>query len=163
MNTKYLLFAILFFIHTINSFAFVKNIQRILHTSVEMTSNNFNERTIYFNYLIGLRKTRNYIRRSSSIDCLKNNLNNNNTIGDTSELQIYNNSEVGVKQILMGNVVLDVSRVKYIHIYTNSENITLELDKNVQKQDSSSLFDKMKNLEAIINTISILNQILNNK
>jgi hypothetical protein len=60
----------------------------------------------------------------------------------------------------MGNVIIDVTNVKEIHIKTNKEAIIIELDKN--KHDNlPALITNVNNLDSIISTLSLLSKILN--
>lgn len=132
------------------------------------SSNNCNERHLYLNYLRGLRKTKNYIRSTSNIDSLKyilnytnvfinNYTNTNNTLVSSHK---YDNTDIGIKNIIIGsNLVLDVSNIKYIHISSNNDNLTIELDK-AKKSDLTDVFNKLGNIETLINTLNILNQLL---
>lgn len=138
-------------------------------------SSNCNERALYLNYLIGLRKTRNYIKQGTkNIDSLKYILNTTNRIVNktyenstiTSNSLIKNigidNTEIGIKNIMFGkNIVLDVSNVKYIHISTDNDSISIEIDKKKDNIDTTTLFDKINNVEILLNTLSLLNQFLN--
>ena len=118
-----------------------------------------NERTIYSTYLIGLRKTRRLF---------KNNTNINNVINFTHvfisnysmppEFNI-NNTEASVKSIKMGNIILDVSNVQYIHISTKKDKIIVELDK--QHENIFSVLQKVNSIDSIVNTILLLGKILN--
>lgn len=119
----------------------------------------YNERAIYSTYLIGLRKTRRL---------LKNNSNLNNIINFThvfisnysipNELNI-NNTGTQVKSITMGNIILDVSNVEYIHISTKKDKIILELDKH--QENVFSVLQKVNSIDSIINTILLFGKILN--
>jgi hypothetical protein len=99
---------------------------------------------------------------------LKNNSNLNNIINFThvfisnysipNELNI-NNTGTQVKSITMGNIILDVSNVEYIHISTKKDKIILELDKH--QENVFSVLQKVNSIDSIINTILLFGKILN--
>jgi hypothetical protein len=118
-----------------------------------------NERTIYSTYLIGLRKTKRL---------LKNNTNLNNIINFThvfisnysipNEFNI-NNTDTQIKSITMGNIILDVSNVQYIHISTKNDKIIVELDKH--QENVFSVLQKVSSIDSIVNAILLFGKILN--
>jgi hypothetical protein len=131
----------------------------ITYVSYAFTTNNIgigcSERTIYKNYLLGLRKTRKLLSNA-------NNTLQINFITDYTQIlphQYINNSETTVKNIIMGNIIVDVSTVKYIYIKTSNDSITLELDKSQIKDNN--IINNINNVETLINTLSILAKILN--
>lgn len=125
------------------------------------------ERLIYKNYLVGLRKTRRYITNSSNINSLVSIINfTNNFITNYTTPTTYinnstciNNTETIVKNIMMGNIILDVSNVKHIHITTSQDKIILELDKF--KKNDVNFMEQINNLDSLLSTISILGKIMN--
>jgi nitrate reductase NapAB chaperone NapD len=119
------------------------------------------ERTIYRNYLIGLRKTRKMLNNSTSIE----NINNlvsilNFTSKFVSNYTIINNTQVGAKNIVMANIILDVSNVREIHIKTNKDVLIVELDKTKQGA-LPQLLTNVNNIDSILNTLSLLAKLLN--
>jgi len=119
------------------------------------------ERTIYRNYLIGLRKTRKMLNNSTSIE----NINNlvsilNFTSKFVSNYTTINNTQVGAKNIVMANIILDVSNVKEIHIKTNKDVLIVELDKTKQGA-LPQLLTNVNNIDSILNTLSLLAKLLN--
>jgi len=122
------------------------------------------EQMIYRQYLIGLRKSRRLLNNASNINTLLSiaNFTNQfiNTYTTISNTTSFNNSEIGAKNIMMGNMVLDVSNVKYIKISTEKDTIIIELDKQQQKTDLN-LLERINNVETIINTVSLLGKIIN--
>lgn len=132
----------------------------IIYISYAFTTNNIGcERTIYKNYLLGLRKTRKLLSNAN------NTLQLNTIINFTSDYtqllthQYINNTDTTVKNIIMGNVILDVSTVKYIQIKTSNDSILLELDKSQTKDNN--IISNINNVETLVNTLSILAKILN--
>ena len=128
----------------------------IIYLSSAFSTNNIGcERTIYKNYLLGLRKTRKLLSNA-------NNTLQINFISDYRQpllLQYINNTENTVKNIIMGNVIVDVSTVKYIHIKTSNDSITLELDKSEIKENN--IISNINNVDTLVNTLSLLAKILN--
>lgn len=124
---------------------------------------NCNERTLYRNYLIGLRRTRKLLNNST------NNINNINSLVSilnftskfVSNYTIINNTQVGAKSIVMSNIILDVSNVREIHIKTQKDVLIVELDKTRREHPLPQLLNNVNNLDSILNTLSLLAKILN--
>lgn len=121
-----------------------------------------NERVIYARYLIGLRKTRRILTNATNVNAIVGIMNFTNEfvsnystvlpINSTS----FNNSEAGVKNIIMGNIVLDVTNVKQIHISTKKDKIIIELDKK-----QNNIFAIINNIDTYISTLALLGKIMN--
>lgn len=126
---------------------------------------NSNERALYKNYLIGLRKTRMYMNHSS-IDTIKNVLDYTNDFTKNNSMSFgtsVNNTELNVKSIVIGNIVIDVSTVKSIHVSTNNQSITIELDRkseDTKRVSYASIFGRLHNIDTMINTISFIGKII---
>lgn len=124
-----------------------------------------NEKKLYGSYLIGLRKTRRLLKNTSNVNTLFNILNFTNDFvsNNTKNFNnIYiNHTELSSKNIIMGNIILDVSSIKYIHIKTEKDHLIVELDKTEKQNNMMSLFGKINNIEAIISTVSIFGKIIN--
>jgi hypothetical protein len=135
---------------------------------------NICNRNIYKNYLLGLRKTRRYINNetisnmlnSTNIFVLNYNIFENNSTNNSNNIIEFNNTEVGVKNIIIGNINLDVSNVKNVYISTSKETIVLELDKkkheNNDKNINKFLYTGLSNIDTIVATITFLTKIINN-
>lgn len=125
---------------------------------------NCNERTIYKNYLIGLRKTRRYIHNTTNIDSLVSILNFTNDFVDNYSIinnsTLINNTNIGIKTITAGNMVLDVSNVKTIYISTKNDKIIIELDKQ-NDNNIINVLERINNIDALINTLSLFSKLLN--
>ena len=126
---------------------------------------NCNERAIYKNYLLSLRKIRKTVKTSTSnADGLvallnfTNNLISNNTIVLNNTQIELNNEDIGVKKIVMANMHIDVSNVKYIQISTKKDTIIVELDK---KNKLNNILNDISNIDALINTLSLLLKFMN--
>lgn len=117
------------------------------------------ERLIYKNYLIGLRKTKRYLNASATADTIVSIFNITNNFMPNNNVVNINNTDMVVKNIIVGNIILNVSNVKYIHISTSKEKIILELDK--VKQTDTNILEQINNIDSILSTISILGKIMN--
>lgn len=174
----------------INIFHPIGNRNNII-TPYSKSKNNINtkrkDRNIYSKYLLGLRKTRRLLLNNTNVNTLSfivnftnefvSNYTQNVVSNTTKNTNIsmhpatpsnpiitstyINNTETIVKNIMMGNIVLDVSNVKHIHISTKKDEITIELDKRVQTADIQYLLDNINNLDAIVTTITMIGKIMN--
>jgi hypothetical protein len=132
------------------------NIKQYLHSC------SCNERTIYKNYLIGLRKTRRYINNTTNINTLSSIVNFTNNFTQNVNISVpINNTDIGIKTITAGNMILDVSNVQYIYIYTKKDKLIVELDKNKNNVNILSILERINSVDALINTISLLSKFIN--
>jgi hypothetical protein len=106
-----------------------------------------NERTIYRNYLIGLRQTRKLLNNTSNVASILN---------FTAD---FTNSSTFAKHVIMGNVILDVSNIKQIHIKTEKDILIIELDK--KQADIQPIVTNINNIDGLINIVSLLAKMLN--
>jgi hypothetical protein len=143
---------------------------------------NENEKYLYGNYLVALRKCKRTINYSK----LFNNISEiaRDTMDTTEKTDIkgiaddiyfniknntiINNDQYIAKSISLANIKIDVSSVKYIQISTKNDTITIELDKNNDNDN-----DNFKNTEggfinydlgkidSLISAISILMNLMN--
>ena len=153
-----------------------------------------NEKFIYMKYLIGIRNFKkvyriikdnniidiqnfinliNYINTTQIANITENNYNNsifvNNSLFHNSTLFInntnINNNEKIAKNLILSNVYIDVSNVKYIQISTKNDTLIVELDKNNADTASSNnihnLMYDISNIETLISSISLLLKVLN--
>ena len=152
--------------------------------------NNFNnivcnEKFIYMKYLIGIRNFKRIYRimkDNSNID-IQNMINilnyinntqitNNNTSIFINNSMFNNNTDVNInnekmaKNLILSNIYIDVSNVKYIQISTKNDTLIVELDKNNAETIASSnnihniMFDITK-IETLISSISLIMKVLN--
>ena len=123
---------------------------------------NCNEKTIYRNYLIGLRKIRKTLKTTNignmvSIVNFTNTFVSNITwVANNTEI---NNEIVRAKQITISNINIDVSNVKYIQISTKNDTLVVELDK--KNKLSENILSDISNIDALINILSILTKVVN--
>jgi len=133
-----------------------------------------NEKYIYKSYLINLRKIKKTIKKSSNTDLINiiaNMMNSSNMIVENFEKQekvivkkdlIIDNKDLKAKNILLENIHIDVSNVKYVKISTVNDTLTIELDKKEIICNNSTLIKyDLKKLEAFISAISILMNVFN--
>ena len=147
-----------------------------------------NEKFIYMKYLIGIRnfkKIYRVIKDNSNIDIqniinILNYINNtqitNNNYTNSSifinNSMFNNNTDINInnekiaKTLILSNIYIDVSNIKYIQISTKNDTLIVELDKNNVETIASSnnihniMYDVTK-IETLISSISLLMKVLN--
>lgn len=133
---------------------------------------NENEKYLYGNYLVSLRKFKRAINYSKLFNNITNSIVdslNTSCVSNNKEdiyLNIKNNTFINndqyiAKNIILANIKIDVSTVKYIQIYTKNDTITIELDKNNQIIDSGFVNYDLGKIDSLISAISILMNLLN--
>lgn len=120
-----------------------------------------NEHVLYRKYLIGLRKTRKILQNNTNVNTMISILNFTNEYVKANNISVFNNTEVGAKNIIMGNIVLDVSNVKEIHIITKKDKIIVELDKKKDIIPITNVLSGINNIDSIITTIALIGKIMN--
>lgn len=150
-----------------------------------------NEKFIYMKYLIGVRNFKkiyriikdnsyidiqniiniiNYINTTQIANINENNIFVNNSLFHNTTLfinntGINNNNNKIAKHLILSNVYIDVSNVKYIKISTKNDTLIVELDKNNADTASSNnihnLMYDISNIETLISSISLLLKVLN--
>ncbi len=146
---------------------------------------NENEKYLYGNYLVTLRK----FKRTINYNKIFNNMTEQTkeSVGavgvagageDTRYIKgiaddiyfninnntIINNDQYIAKSISLANIKIDVSTVKYIQISTKNDTITIELDKNndnSKNTDSGFINYDLGKIDSLISAISILMNLLN--
>ena len=158
--------------------------------NLKLRNNNIvcNEKFIYMKYLIGIRNFKkvsriikdnsnidiqniiniiNYINTTQMTNITDNNifvnssltLNNSLFINNTS---VNNDNDNIAKNLILSNVYIDVSNVKYIQISTKNDTLIVELDKNnADKVTPNNIMYDISNIETLISTISLLLKVLN--
>jgi len=133
---------------------------------------NENEKYLYGNYLVSLRKFKRAINYSKLFNNITNSIVdslNTSCVSNNKEdiyLNIKNNTFINndqyiAKNIILANIKIDVSTVKYIQIYTKNDTITIELDKNNKIIDSGFVNYDLGKIDSLISAISILMNLLN--
>ena len=144
-----------------------------------------NEKFIYMKYLIGIRnfkKVYRIIKDNSNIDIqniinILNYINNTQITNNNSSIFINNsmfdnntdiniNNEKIAKTLILSNIYIDVSNVKYIQISTKNDTLIVELDKNNVENIAfpnnihNIMYDVTK-IETLISSISLIMKVLN--
>ena len=146
---------------------------------------NENEKYLYGNYLVTLRK----FKRTINYNKIFNNMTEQTKEsvgavgvagagGDTRYIKgiaddiyfninnntIINNDQYIAKSISLANIKIDVSTVKYIQISTKNDTITIELDKNndnAKNTEGGFINYDLGKIDSLISAISILMNLLN--
>jgi hypothetical protein len=169
------------------------NKRTIKRNNVKLRNNNpvCNEKYIYMNYLLGLRnfkKVYRIIKDTSNIDMqniiniLSNinitqianitgndnyNYNKSNSIFINNTNDNTNNDNKIVKNIILSNIYIDVSNVKYIQISTRNDTLLVELDKNnvdasaATSNNMNNIMYDITKIETLVSSISLLMKVLN--
>jgi len=138
-----------------------------------------NEKYIYKSYLVSLRKVKKTIKNTSNNDIIKlfniimDNINKSNNIKQENVMipeQIFitgnnsciDNNELIAKTLLLANIKVDISNVKYIKISTQNNTLVIELDKNKDICHGSDVVKyDIKKLDSFITALSILMNVFN--
>ena len=157
--------------------------------NLKLRNNNIicNEKFIYMKYLIGIRnfkKVYRIIKDNSNIDIQNminildyinntqisnNNYNssifiNNSMFDNNTDINI--NNEKIAKTLILSNIYIDVSNVKYIQISTKNDTLIVELDKNnvdtvIASNNIYNIMYDIGKIEALVSSISLLMKVLN--
>jgi hypothetical protein len=130
-----------------------------------------NEKYVYMRYLIGIRNFKRVYRivKDNHFADIQNAVNIlnvlnylNNTQGtqmtimrDNNAMQINNTDKIA-KTLILSNIYIDVSTVKYIQISTKNDTLIVELDKN----NANALYDIGK-IDNFLSSISLLMKLAN--
>jgi hypothetical protein len=150
-----------------------------------------NEKYIYMKYLIGIRnfkKVYRIIKDNSNIDIqniinIINIINNTQTVNITDKNSIlinsslFNNNSLLInntninndkiaKNLILSNIYIDVSNVKYIQISTKNDTLIVELDKNnvdtvTASNNIHNLMYDIGKIETLVSSISLIMKVLN--
>ena len=153
-----------------------------------------NEKYIYMKYLIGIRnfkKIYRIVKDNSNIDIqniinilnILNYINNTNIANITENNPIFINNEVFnntsliinntnhnndkiAKNLILSNIHIDVSKIKYIQISTRNDTLIVELDKNNadlphESNNINNYIYDIGKIETLISSISLLMKFLN--
>lgn len=148
-----------------------------------------NEKYIYMKYLIGIRNFRKVyriIKDTSNIDIqnIINIINNTQNVNITDNNQILinsslfnnnnslliNNTNINndkiAKNLILSNIHIDVSNIKYIQISTKNDTLIVELDKNnadtvIVSNNIHNLMYDIGKIEALVSSISLIMKVLN--
>jgi hypothetical protein len=128
-----------------------------------------NEKFVYMKYLIGIRnfkrvyrifKDNHFADIQNAINILNilNYLNNTQVMNDNNSVNpmYINNTDKIAKTLILSNIYIDVSAVKYIQISTKNDTLIVELDKN----NANALYDIGK-IDNFLSSISLLMKLIN--
>lgn len=150
-----------------------------------------NEKFIYMKYLIGIRNFRKVyriIKDNSNID-IQNIINIINIINNTQNVNITDNNSILIdtslfnnnsfvinntninndkvaKNLILSNIYIDVSNVKYIQISTKNDTLIVELDKNnldtvIASNNIYNIMYDIGKIETLVSSVSLLMKVLN--
>ena len=148
-----------------------------------------NEKFIYMKYLIvirNFRKVSRIIKDNSNID-MQNIINIINIINNTQNVNITDNNSILInsslfknnsllinntnndkiaKNLILSNIYIDVSNVKYIQISTKNDTLIVELDKNnadtaIASNNLYNIMYDIGKIDALVSSVSLLMKILN--
>jgi len=153
-----------------------------------------NEKYIYMKYLIGIRNIKkiyrivkdnsnidiqniinvlnilNYINNTNIANITENNpiFINNDILNNTSLIinnTNYNNDKIA-KHLILSNIYIDVSKIKYIQISTRNDTLIVELDKNNadlahEPNNINNILLDIGKIDTLISSISLLMKFLN--
>ncbi len=132
---------------------------------------NENEKYLYANYLVSLRKIKKAQRAFNNLVIESNRSNDSNESNESNELvlnienkTILDNNQKIAKNLILANIRIDVSNVKYIQISTKNDTIVVELDKKNEygKNNENNFINyDLGKLDSLISAISILMNLLN--
>ena len=165
-----------------------KNIGKIKKETLKLRNTNINsnsnlavcnEKYIYMRYLMGIRNFKKVYRifKDNHYADIQNIINIitalnyiNNSHFQNNSLVVNNtgiNNEKIAKNLILSNIYIDVSTVKYIQISTKNDTLVVELDKNNADMSSASpnnilnLMYDIGKIESLVSSISLLLKVMN--
>jgi hypothetical protein len=129
-----------------------------------------NEKYLYANYLVSLRKIKKAQRAFNNLVIDSNDSNGSNDGGRNGNNEMFlnienstvlNNNQKIARNLILANIRIDVSNVKYIQISTKNDTIVVELDKNNENNEKSFVNYDLGKIDSLISAISILMNLLN--
>ena len=133
-----------------------------------------NEKYVYMRYLIGIRNFKrvyriikdnhladiqNVINILNILNYLNNTHNNNNPNMDSDT--IYININNTAKNLILSNIYIDVSTIKYIQISTKNDTLIVELDKNNANMNTQNMMYDIGKIDNLLSSISLLMKLVN--
>ncbi len=179
LTMKYYILIALAFIGITESYLNVHllNLRKNKSTSLRLSKKKImddNQKFIYKNYLLNVRKVKKSMQRSNSIvdingiiDSIKSNINTNSTTNNEAVIYLkknetlIDNSELVAKKLILSNIHIDVSNIKQIHISTKNDTIIVNLDKN-NIQNNDMVKYELGKIDALLNIASIITSLMNN-
>jgi len=139
-----------------------------------------NDKYVYMKYLIGIRNFKrvyriikdnhladiqNAINILNILNYLNNThlshmpMNNNNPNMDSDT--IYININNTAKNLILSNIYIDVSTIKYIQISTKNDTLIVELDKNNVNMNTQNMMYDISKIDNLLSSISLLMKLVN--
>ena len=135
-----------------------------------------NEKYVYMRYLIGIRNFKrvyrivkdnhfadiqNAINILNILNYLNNTHNNNNPNMNMDSDTIYININNTAKNLILSNIYVDVSTIKYIQISTRNDTLVVELDKNNANMNTQNMMYDIGKIDNLLSSISLLMKLVN--
>ena len=133
-----------------------------------------NEKFVYMKYLIGIRNFKRVYRivkdnHLADIQNAINILNVLNYLNNTQATQLItddnpqyiNNTDKIAKTLILSNIYIDVSTVKYIQISTKNDTLIVELDKNNVNMNTQNMMYDIGKIDNFLSSISLLMKLVN--
>ena len=135
-----------------------------------------NEKYVYMRYLIGIRNFKrvyriikdnhladiqNVINILNILNYLNNTHNNNNPNMNMDSDTIYININNTAKNLILSNIYVDVSTIKYIQISTRNDTLVVELDKNNANMNTQNMMYDIGKIDNLLSSISLLMKLVN--
>lgn len=134
-----------------------------------------NEKYVYMRYLIGIRnfkrvyrivKDNHFADIQNAINILNvlnylNNTHNNNNNPNMDSDTIYININNTAKNLILSNIYIDVSTIKYIQISTKNDTLIVELDKNNANMNTQNAMYDIGKIDNFLSSISLLMKLVN--
>ena len=168
---------------TLHADAFVfSNIKRhpvVPSLQLRNSNNNLavcNEKYVYMRYLIGIRNFKrvyriikdnhfadiqNAINILNILNYLNHTHNNNNPNMNMDSDTIYININNTAKNLILSNIYVDVSTIKYIQISTRNDTLVVELDKNNVNMNTQNMMYDIGKIDNLLSSISLLMKLVN--
>jgi len=147
----------------------------VLNAKNQKTCLDNNQKFIYKNYLLSVRKVQRTIKNSNSavdinylIDTLLNIVGNNTSEAEKPVLYLKNNNtiidnnDLIAKNLIISNIHIDVSNIKVIQISTKNDTLIVNLDKNNNNNNNDYVKYELGKIDALLNVASIITTLLNN-
>ena len=135
-----------------------------------------NEKYVYMRYLIGIRNFKrvyrivkdnhfadiqNAINILNILNYLNHTHNNNNPNMNMDSDTIYINTNNTAKNLILSNIYVDVSTIKYIQISTRNDTLVVELDKNNANMNTQNMMYDIGKIDNFLSSISLLMKLVN--
>ena len=134
-----------------------------------------NEKYVYMRYLIGIRnfkrvyrivKDNHFADIQNAVNILNilnylNNTHNNNNNMEMETDTIYININNTAKNLILSNIYIDVSTIKYIQISTKNDTLIVELDKNNANMNTQNMMYDIGKIDNFLSSISLLMKLVN--